>query len=254
MPFQRGIRLIAAAVFALAALGSFPPAKAEEKPAIDMRAARIFKAALENVAAAKSFSFDAEIEKEAPLDSGQNVQYLGVLKTHVRRPDHLATSYRGEDRTNAMYYDGKVFTLSNPLENVYATWEAPPTLQTLFEKMREKIGFVPPLSALLHEDAGVAAIRDKLVSGAYLGRAEVRGVDCHHLIFGSPDVDLQVWITVGEPVLKRVVVTYKKAPGAPQYTATFLAWDFDARPSDYLFTFDPPPEARRIQFQVGGKP
>ncbi len=82
MPLQRGTRVIAAAALSLAVLGSFAPAKAQEmNPAVDPRAARILKAALENVAGAKSFSFQAEVAPAVPLDSV--MRGIGVGRVEV---------------------------------------------------------------------------------------------------------------------------------------------------------------------------
>lgn len=251
MPLQRWTGLIAAAGFSLAALGGVAPAKAEtQNPEIDPRVQRIARAALLNIAAAKGFTFEAEIVNEVPLDSGQRIQHIGTMKTYVRRPDRLAAFYKGPDRTNGAYYDGKVFTLANPLENVYAAWEAPATLDALFDKMKERIGFVPPLSALIRSDAGSGARQAEVLTAVYVGRTPIRGVDCHHLAFTTKNADFQMWIADGVPVIQRVVVTYKKQPMSPQYTATFLTWDFNAPLSDYLFTFDPPPDASRIEFKT----
>ena len=251
MPLQKWTRLIAAAGFSLAVLGSVAPAKAEEpNPEIDSRAERIGKAALQYVAAAKAFTFEAEIVNEAALDSGQRIQNIGTNRTFVRRPDRLASFYKGPDRTTEMYYNGKVFILANPVENVYANWEAPATIDALFDTMKERIGFVPPLAAIIHEDAGSGARKSEVLSATYVGRTTIRGVDCHHLAYTGQKVDFQMWVADGVPVIKRIVVTYKKLPMSPQYTATFLDWDFNAQLSDYLFTFEPPPGASLIEFKT----
>src|SRR5512137_2856075 len=80
MPLQRWTRLVVAAGFSLAALGSFMPAGAEEKPgAGDPRVERIVKAALQHIAAAKGIAFEARVVNEVPLDSGQKVQNISTL-------------------------------------------------------------------------------------------------------------------------------------------------------------------------------
>lgn len=256
MPLQKWTRLIGAAGFSLALLGSSLPSQAEEKSsAIDPRVERIIKAAMQNIAAAQSFSLEAEIINEVPLDSGQRIQNIAILKTYVRRPDRLAAVRHGEaPGSGNMYYDGKLFTLWNPKENVYAKWEAPATIDALFDTMQEKIGFTPPLSAILRGDAGTGKYKANVLSATYVGRATVRGVDCHHLALGGEKVDLQMWIAEDEPLLKRVVLTYKKKPSAPQWTATFLDWNFNAYLNDNLFAFDPPPGATRIEFTTVAKP
>ena len=252
MPLQRWTRLVVAAGFSLAALGSIAPAKAEElNPAVDPRATRILKAALEDLAAAKSFTFEAEVIKEAPLDSGQRIQNIGILKTFVRRPDRLAVVRLGEELgEDNMYYDGKLFTLLRTKENVYATWQAPATIDGVLDTIKAKIGFVPPLAALLRSDMGSGARAKEILSATYVGRTKIRGVDCHHLALTGKEVDLQAWIAEGVPVIKRIVVTFKNSPMAPQFTATFLDWDFNTTLNDYLFAFAPPPGARKIEFKV----
>jgi hypothetical protein len=256
MPLQRWTRVIAAAGFSLAVLGSLAAAQAaESNPAADPRATRILRAALQNVAATKSLSFEAEVIREVPLDSGQRVQAISTLRTYVRRPDRLAVIRQGGALGDGnMYYDGKTFALWNQEANAYGTWEAPATLDALIGTMTEKLGFLPPLAAILREDAGSGAKADKVLSADYVGRASLRGVECHQLALTGADVDVQVWVTDGIPVIQRLVVTYKKKPGAPQFTANFLNWDFSAALTDYLFSFVPPPGAAKIEFKVVGKP
>lgn len=248
MPLQRWTRFVTAAGFSLAVLGSFTPARAEGTPAAaDPRVERIVKAALQHIAAAKSIAFEAKVVNEVPLDSGQKVQNISTLRGYVRRPDRLAAIRKG-DNASTMSYDGKQFSLWKSRENVYATWDAPATLDALFDTMPEKLGFAPPLMTLLRSDAGSGANKDQILATEYVGITEIDGADCHHLAFATKNVDVQFWITEGIPVIKRVVVTYKKIPYVPQYTATFLNWDFDAQLEDYLFTFYPPPDANRIEF------
>lgn len=256
MPLQRWTRVIAAAGLSLAVFGSLAAAQAAEgNPAVDPRAQRILQAALQNVAATKSFTFEAEVIREIPLDSGQRIQAISTLRTYVRRPDRLAVIREGGAGGDGnMYYDGKSFALWNQEANVYGTWEAPATIDAVFDTIKEKIGFVPPLSAILREDAGSGAKADKVLAATYVGRTALRGVECHQLALTGAEVDVQVWVTDGIPVIQRLVVTYKKKPGAPQFTANFLAWDFSAALTDYLFTFVPPPGAAKIEFKVVGKP
>jgi hypothetical protein len=233
-------------------LGSLPPAQAAEKnPALDPRAVRIFKAALQNVAATPSFTFQAEVIKEVPLDSGQRIQQISTLKSFVRRPDRMAAIREGEGRSDGgMFYDGKIFSLWNKAENVYGQWEAPATIDKLLDTMKDKLGFLPPLAVLIRSDTGSGGREKEIKAATYVGRTSIRGVDCHHLAFSGENADLQVWITDGVPVIKRFVVTYKKKAGAPQFTATFLDWNFNAQLSDYVFAFDPPAGARKIEFKV----
>jgi hypothetical protein len=83
----------------------------------------------------------------------------------------------------------------------------------------------------------------------YAGRHAVRGVSCHHLAFDRKDRHYQVWIEVGDqPVLRKIVVTQKKLPASPQWTAYFSDWNFSPTFADNLFTFVPPEGAQKIKF------
>lgn len=234
---------------ALAAATGAPVARAEEKPPIEPEAALILKTALERVGGSKSFTFSAEVTDEASLPSGQKLQFPGVLKVAVRRPNGYWNMFEGEQRTARSWYDGKTFTLLNDGKNVYASWPAPERLDDLLGVMREQLGFTPPLARLLRDDLAATALA-KVTSGFIVGRGVIGGTPCRHLAFRGEKTDWQVWVSEGgEPVIKRIVITYKLEPAAPQYAATFSSWDFEPRLSDEVFVFTPPQGAVQCEFE-----
>jgi hypothetical protein len=80
-----------------------------------------------------------------------------------------------------------------------------------------------------------------------LGTVTVLGVSCQHLAFTQANIDWQVWIEDGPmPTPKKIVITYKDEEGSPQYTALFSKWDFDTKLPDFVFSFDPPAGAQKI--------
>jgi hypothetical protein len=46
----------------------------------------------------------------------------------------------------------------------------------------------------------------------------------------------------------RLVVTYRALPGQPTFIAEFTNWNSQAQPSDAVFTFRAPADAKRIEF------
>ena len=93
----------------------------------------------------------------------------------------------------------------------------------------------------LGRDATVAEAQtsgDVVVAG---GKAVVRGSTCSQLAFTQEDVDWQLWVDEVVPVIRHVVITYKKLPGAPRFSATFTSWDFNLMIPDSVFAFEPPP-------------
>lgn len=238
-----------AASLALAAVMGIPVARAEEKPAIEPEAARILKTALERIGGAKSFTFRAEVTDDTPLPSGQKIQFPGTLKVAVRRPNGFWNMFEGEQRTARSWYDGRTFTLLNDGKNVYACWPAPESLGDLFNTMKDKLGFTPPLAPLLRDDIAATALA-KVASGFIVGRGLIGETRCSHLAFRGEKTDWQVWVSEdAEPVIKRIIITYKLEPGSPQYAATFHSWDFAPSLGDAVFTFTPPQGAVQCEFE-----
>ncbi len=234
---------------AFAAVTGTPAARAQEKQPIEPEAARILTAALERIAGAESFTFRAEVAEDSSLPSGQKLQFPGTLEVAVRRPNGLWNRFEGEQRTARSWYDGKTFTLLNGGKNVYACWPAPERLDDLLIAMREKLGFTPPLARLLRDNLATTAL-SRVTSGFIVGRGVIGGTPCRHLAFRGEKTDWQVWVSEeGEPVIKRIIITHKLEAAAPQYAATFLAWDFAPRLSDAVFAFEPPPGAVQCEFE-----
>ena len=48
------------------------------------------------------------------------------------------------------------------------------------------------------------------------------------------------------PVPRKFVITYKDEPDSPEFTAIFSNWDFTTQLPDFVFQFEPPPGAAKI--------
>lgn len=248
MPLKPLNRLAGRATLALLLLQAAPAAAAEQ-PAVEPRAMEILSAALKHVAGAPSLTLRAEVVSETVLSSGMKLQYPGTLEVMLRRPDRLLYRLDSEQHRVAAWYDGKLFTLLDSDKNVCASTPVPAGLGPLFDDMATRLGFRPPLSALVREDNASAFARG-IETGFYVGRGVVGGTPCHHLAFRHQNVDLQLWIAEqGDPVVKRIVITRKALAGMPQRSYTVTAWDFNARLGDAVFNFEPPPNVVRCEFQ-----
>ncbi len=154
MPLKKSMWFVAAACISLTAVGS--AARAAERSSIEPRAVRILKAAMGTISAAKSYMFRGEMTTEGALPGGQRLEYAGTVQGAVRRPDHAWIKVETEDGRRSDWYDGKTFTHLDLAANAYASWPAPPTINELFDKMKEKLGFLPPMAPLMrqHEREG----------------------------------------------------------------------------------------------------
>ena len=247
MPLKKSMWFVAAACISLTAVGSV--AHAEEQSSIEPRAARILNAAIGNLAAAKSYMFRGEMTTEGQLPGGQRLEYAGTVQAAVRRPDHAWIRVEKEDGGRSDWYDGKTFSHLDLAANAYAIYPAPPTINEMFDKVKEKLGFAPPMAPLMRQ-LDEKEVFKNIKSGFYVGEAVVRGSACSHLAFSLETIDWQLWVDNVVPVIRRIVITYKKLPGQPQFSATFTDWDFNATLPDSVFAFDPPPGATRAEFEI----
>lgn len=245
--------LLAGALLALAGAGD--AARAAEGASIEPQAESLLRAALGKVAGAGSFTFRAETVDDVPLPSGERVEFPGTLEVAVKRPNRLRLRSDGGRRGARSWYDGKTYVLLSPEANTYATCPGPERLDDLFTQLRENYGFTPPLSTLLRADV-VERVFARVRSGHVVGTETIGGAPAAHLAFRGEKVDWQVWVAAaGEPLIRRIVITWREQPGAPQYAATFLSWEFEPRLEDADFAFTPAPDAVRCEFEtLGAKP
>ena len=128
-------------------------------------------------------------------------------------------------------------------QNVYATVDAPETIDKLIDNLRAKYGIAVPLADLLISDIA-KSVRDNAESGLYAGLHYHQGVKHHHLLLSNQNVDFQVWIEDSvRPVPRKIVITYLNTPGQPQFTAVLNGWNFTPRLPDLVFEFAPPIDA-----------
>jgi len=114
--------------------------------------------------------------------------------------------------------------------------------------LARKYGLVMPLADLAFPDP-YTELTENVRSGQYIGMGYVFDTKCHHLAFKQDTVDWQIWVEDTEQALPRkMVITFKTEPTQPQYTAFLSDWNLSPETSDAMFTFTPPPDAKKIEF------
>ena len=228
--------------------GIGPPQVTGGLTGVEPRADRILYEMGEYLRTAREFTFHADITNDVVSTSGPMVQYGGASDVSVRRPDRLYVDYSGDRRRSRVFIDGRRFTFYGMALGVYATTEVPPDLDAAIDHVFDTYGFSVPIADLLYSDP-YAVLTENVWSGFWVGRHSIDGTPCHHLAFSQELIDWQIWIEDGpRPVPRKLVVTHKNEPGAPQYTAKLSGWDFEPRLSDHCFRFDPPVGTDRIEF------
>ena len=80
---------------------------------------------------------------------------------------------------------------------------------------------------------------ENATAAGVIGESRVEGADCDHLAFRSKNVDWQVWIERGSLLPRKVALTTRDAPAAPEYVAG-LTWNTLPAVADSHFKFEPP--------------
>ena len=243
--------ILAYGVVVLLAGGSIAPVALAEDPAapaVAPEADRLLRDMGEYRKAAPQLSFHAEIAHDDLLATGQKLQLGATYQAAIRRPDRVFTEYVGDVDARRLWYDGKTVTLYDPMLNVYAAEPGKGPIDTTVAHLTKQLGFSPPLSDLMTSDPA-GTLRKSVLYGFVVGPSEVDGTTCQHLAFVEQNIDWQIWIEDGTRVLPRkLIITYKRLPGAPQFTAVLSDWDLATRPPDSLFVAQPASSATRIEF------
>src|SRR5207247_2007586 len=83
------------------------------------------------------------------------------------------------------------------------------------------------------------------------GDEQLGGAATDHIAFRGHTTDAQLWIPRdGDPLPKRIVITYRLAGGQPQFEADLGAWNLAPDLPDTLFTFTPAAGAEQIPILV----
>ena len=181
--------------------------------------------------------------------SGDKVEWNEVRKLTLRRPDRLRLeAEKSNGARSLVVFDGKEISTFDEAGRAYAQAVQPGGIdQTLVYFVRD-LGMRLPLAALFMNDAAKDFDR-RIRSVEYVEKTGILGVPTHHLVGRTDSVNFQVWISDGDqPLPQRIVLTYRGAPGQPQFRAQFSAWNVTAEPDASLFTFTPPSATTKIPF------
>ena len=230
---------------------------AEVPPALDPEAVAIASRAGDFLREARRFSFSAESGYEVVQEDGSKLEFGSLRRYAVQRPDRLRVETEPREGNRRLtLFDGKAFVQADLGENVYARADLkqPRDIDFVIDLVRDRMDSPLPLAELLRNDPR-QAFEDSLESAEVIGSERLRGIDCNHLALRNPDADLQFWIAQGaEPVVRRVVITYRNLDGQPSFWADLDDWSFDPKLAADAFTYQPPEGAERVRFDVRPAP
>jgi hypothetical protein len=199
---------------------------------------------------ADTLAFTAETTVDEVLASGQKLQRGALVSALVRRPDRVIATRDGDLGVRKFSYDGKAITVFDPGLGLYATAEVEGSIDDVLAYLREKYDLVLPLGDLI-QGGLYEELRPRVTSGRYLGRHRVGRTPCHHVAYTMENVDWQVWVEDGPiPLPRKIVITYKTLPQAPQFTAIIGEWQLSGDMPDSAFELQLPEDASRIEIMA----
>jgi hypothetical protein len=230
---------------------------AAEQPAVERRideaAEKYMRAACENLKTQQAFSVHAEGTLEEIFRSGRRVQHSRGITLTFKRPDRLRAEVEFDKGRREFYYDGKTVAITDVDAKVYGRFDAPSTAEEMLDDAMVRFGVEMPLADLVSAEP-CGALANVVERGWYLGKHYFAGSYYHHMLFSSPDVDAQVWVSDGDkPLFRKLVLTYKSEPGEPQYGVALSDWNFAPALEEATFTFTPPADVHQIEFVVAAE-
>lgn len=193
----------------------------------------------------KSFQVMSQTTIDEVLDTGQKVQFGGVVGYRFVAPDKLRAFIRSDRTWRDFYYDGKTLTQVSPRMNYYASVPASGTVGSVLGKLASDYSIQLPLADLFTWGTNEDSV-NSVSSAILIGPAIIDGADCDHFALRQEGADWQVWVQRGaQPLPRKLVITTTDEAQQPQYVAQ-LSWFTTIRPSPTEFTYTPSKDAMRI--------
>jgi len=201
------------------------------------------------LAKAPAFSVTVRSGYDAIQVDGQRIEFSEKRRILLQRPDRVRVETKRSDGDRGMIlFDGKGITAFKADEHVYARVEKSGTVDDAVVYLVSDLQLIMPL-ARMFLTTFPQDMEKQFTEVNHVEENALFDVPTDHLAARSADVDLQVWITQGEqPLPRRIVLTYKNAPGQPQFRADLSEWNLTPKVDAGSFVFNPPADAEQIPF------
>jgi hypothetical protein len=248
---QGWTRFVGALLCAASVLAAPGLARAQGAAAAPPDARAILLGMADLLAKTPRMSVTVQAGYDAVQASGHKVEWNEIRTVTLGRPDRLRMeSERSDGSRGLVVFDGATISTFDESGRVYAQAPQPGGIDEALVYFVRDLGIRLPLAVLLVSRAS-AELERRVKSVTYVEKTGIFGAPSHHLLGWTDTVDFQAWIAAGDqPLPLRIVLTYRDAPGQPQFRAQFSNWNLAAEPVDSFFKFTPPPDATRIPFAV----
>jgi len=244
--------LLLAAAIPVHAQQPQPSAAAKKPPAAtpgQNQAREILMRMAAYLGGAAKYSVSLRTGYDAVQKSGQKIEFNEMRKLTLSRPDKLRIEGERSDGAKTLtVFNGKEITLVDMASNVYATAPQPGGIDDSVVHFVSGLGMRLPLAVMLMSRMP-AEFEARVKTIDYVEKTSLFGTPAHHLAARADTVDFQVWVADGDkPVPLRVVITYVKSPGQPQFRAQFADWNMAPAVPDSAFNAQIPAGAQKVAF------
>ena len=165
----------------------------------------------------------------------------------MQGPDKMVINLFGPNGHRQCWYNGTQFAVYDYEEKNYGIVPAPATLIGMIDSIHTKYNIDFPAADFFYP----AFTDDVLESNdmlAFIGRANINGRECFHILAKNKTTTSQMWISNDAYNLPiRYVITYDSKPGHPQYECTFYDWQVNPDLPISMFNFLPPPGTHEVR-------
>ena len=228
-----------------------PPAQATPPPArvLEQGALDLVKKMSAKLASTPSFLVRTRSSLEAPSGTGQFLTFFTESVVAVERPNKLSAEIRGDAPPFDFYFNGEKMTAYEPTHKLYATTDAPKTLDELIPFVAKTAGILLPFEDVLSSDP-YAALTKEATSAFYAGYSVLRGARCEHVALAAPGITGEIWIDAKTDLPCRIAGTLPNVQGAPRFAVEYYDWKLKPELPEHLFTFAKPEGAKPMDFRA----
>lgn len=203
-----------------------------------------------SLAQLERFRVSVDTSYDVVQEWGQKIEYGETRTVTVERPGRarMETTDRNGERSGVLF-DGETITAWDSAREVYASIEQPGSLEVALEHFVEDLRMDLPMAPLLRPDL-LARLRGWAEEIRFVESSSVAGTPAMHVALRGAREDVQLWIGASAPHLPlRMVITYKRAEGEPQFRASFGTWDTAVEIGSDTFAYTPDDDMTRIAFR-----
>lgn len=226
-----------------------PAPSAATAPAIDPAAMDQLLRMARFLAAQQTWSVSIRVGYDAVQPDGQKLEFGERRELLVARPDRLRVdSLASDGDQRVITFDGQSVVVLDPVRKLYATAPMSGSLDATVPAFLRDLHMRLPLALLVV--SSLPGDLERRVRAARIVEVEQSTGKPYVQVAARGDaVDLQVWIPQdGEPLPRRLVLTYRDEEGQPQFRADFADWNLAPTVTAERFAPAVPADAHRIAF------